>query len=469
MSRPLSRRTFLGQASCAAISALPVLNTLLNLRLAGSVAAAEAIGDPNDYRALVCIFLNGGNDSFNMLVPRGPAEHAEYALVRQDLALPVDQLLPIHPIDDAGRQLGLHPGLPEIQALFEAGHAAFVANVGTLVEPTTKLTYGNGLARLPFGLFSHSDQTEQWQTSIPDQRSGVGWAGRMADLIHDLNTNQSVSMNISLAGSNIWQTGNSVFEYAISKDGATELDGYRKYFLPGETLTQLRSAAVDSQLAQDYANVLQRSFARSERSALDAYEQFASATNLSLPAGAAFPDSLLAEQLAMITRTVAGRGALGMSRQTFFVSVGGWDHHDDVLLNQGAMLPRVSAAIGAFYDALARLGLQNKVTLFIASDFGRTLTSNGRGSDHAWGGHSLVVGGAVNGRRIYGQYPDLYPDSPLDVGRGRLIPTTSVDAYFAELALWLGVSKQNLPLVLPNIARFYDLAGSAPPLGFLSV
>jgi uncharacterized protein (DUF1501 family) len=176
---------------------------------------------------------------------------------------------------------------------------------------------------------------------------------------------------------------------------------------------------------------------------------------------------MLGQQLEMVARTIAGRTALGATRQTFFINFGGWDHHDEVLVNQGMMLPVVSQAIGAFYNALTLLGVQDQVTLFTASDFGRTLTSNGRGSDHAWGGNQLVVGGGVNGRNIYGAYPTLYEDNPLDVGRGRLIPTTSVDAFFAEMAFWLGVSKASLPLVLPNITRFYNLASVSNPVGFL--
>ena len=169
----------------------------------------------------------------------------------------------------------------------------------------------------------------------------------------------------------------------------------------------------------------------------------------------------------MIAKTIAGRTGLDVTRQTFFLQLGGWDHHDDVIGNQQVMLPYVSSAVGAFYNALVQLGVQDKVTLFTASDFGRTLTSNGKGSDHAWGGNHFVVGGSVNGKTIYGSYPSLYNDNPLDVGRGRLIPTTSTDAYFAELALWLGVSKSDLPLVLPNISYFDDTSSSAPPLGFL--
>jgi uncharacterized protein (DUF1501 family) len=468
MNLPISRRRFLGQASCAAISSLPILSTLLNLKLAGTVAAQAPV---TDYRAIVCLFLNGGNDSFNMLAPRGnDGGYAEYAAIRQDLALPQNALLPITPLDYTGPQLGLHPGMPELQSLFEAGNAAFVANVGTLIQPVTKAEYTSGSKPLPLGLFSHSDQIEQWQTSMPDRRSGIGWGGRAADLLHSLNATQSVSMNISLSGSNVFQTGNDVFEYAITDNGATALAGYKKHWQAGGSLDQIRGAAVDGMLAREYSNILQRSFARAERSALDAYDLFSTATSGALPPGAIFATGTspaLVKQMQMIVRAIAGRETLGAKRQTFFASLGGWDHHDEVLNNQAAMLPIVSQAVGGFYNALVALGLQNQVTLFLASDFGRTLTSNGRGSDHAWGGNVFAIGGAVNGRRIYGSYPALFENNPLDVGRGRLIPTTSVDEYFAELALWLGVPKSSLPLVVPNIQTFYSLSSQENPVGFL--
>jgi len=448
------------------VSAIPLLNTLLNLKLAGSVAAAEP--GPGEYRALVCLFLAGGNDSFNMLVPRGSAEYAEYAAVRQDLALPLAGLLPITPLNLASPQLGVHPSMPELQQLFEQGDACFVANVGTLVEPTTKAAFQAGSAGLPLGLFSHSDQIEQWQTSLPDTRSGVGWGGRMADLLHSLNATDKVSMNISLSGSNVWQTGLGVFEYAINSTGAVGLNGYAPAWTNGNVLQQVRSAAVDSQVALTYSNLFEQTFAQSKKNALEAYELFAAATNLTLPPGAVFPATALGQQFQMIAKAIAGREALGMTRQTFFVQFGGWDHHDEVLANQEVMLAYVSAAVGAFHNAMTLLGVQDQVALFTASDFGRTLTSNGRGSDHAWGGNHFVVGGGVDGRKIFGQYPALYDDNPLDVGRGRLIPTVSCDEYFAELALWLGVSKPSLPLVLPNISRFYDTGSPAGPLGFLA-
>lgn len=470
----ISRRRFLGQASCAAVGSLSVLNTLLHLRLAGSLAAATPPED-GEYRALVCVFLAGGNDSFNMLVPREPGAYSDYANSRADLALTADQLIEIRP--QGLPAFGVHHGMPELAALFDQGVAAFVANVGTLIEPVAnRKQVEQSLKRLPLGLYSHSDQVEQWQSGVPHSRSGIGWAGRMADLIKELNRDQTVPMNVSIAGSNVWQTGTTGAEYAITPSGAVALAQYNPTFDAGsgDAFRQAISAAVDSQLALHYSNLLQKTFQDRKRLAVDASALFAGATAAPLPAGVTFPTTSLGQQLAMVARTIQGRQALGAVRQTFFVSLGGWDHHDEVLVNQGAMLPHVSAAVGAFYQALAAMGVDKQVTLFSASDFGRTLTSNGRGSDHAWGGNQFIVGGAVNGRRIYGQYPALTinPESgaevnPLDTGRGRFIPTTSVDELFAELALWLGVRKTDLPLVLPNIGNFYSASSSAAPLGFL--
>lgn len=463
----LTRRSFLGQANCALISSLPILNTLLNLRCAGDLAAA---GPPDsEYRAVVCLFLNGGCDSYNMLVPTDATEYAEYATIRQDLALPVDTLLPINPTNTGGKKFGLHPGMPELQALFENGNAAFVSNVGTLIERVTKAQYNAKSKPLPLGLFSHSDQIEQWQTSLPHARSGKGWAGRTADLLRGLNGNQTVSMNISLSGSNTWQSGNSVYEYAISDTGATKLSGYKKNWVQETGYDQARSAAVDGILAMDYQNLLQKAFAKAERTSLDGYDLFSTATSAALPGTTVFPTSTLGKQLQMVAKTVNGRDALGVKRQTFFVSYGGWDHHDDLLTSQQAMLPVVSQAVGAFYSALVAMGIQNQVTLYLASDFGRTLTSNGQGTDHAWGGNSFVVGGAVAGKQIYGQFPQLAAGAALDTGRGRLIPSVSVDEYFAELALWLGVSRGSLPLVLPNIGNFWATNSASGPLGMLPI
>ncbi len=466
-----TRRNFLRQGTCAAISGVPILNTLLNLRLASSIAAATPAN--NEYRAVVCIFLSGGNDSYNMLVPRSNPHYATYAAARSNLALAQNSLLPINPTNPmGGLQLGIHPGMAPIQNLFESGRAAFIANIGTLLEPVvTPALFEAGSVALPLGLFSHSDQIEQWQTSTPDIRSSRGWAGRAADLLRDLNPNNTVSMNISLSGNNTFQSGQTSYEYSVNPDGATTLDTYDPQFSTDNQISQIRSAALDGQLAIKYSSLLSQGYANSKRDAMDAYELFNNAIAPPLPNSIVFPAGRLGDSLKMVAKCIAGRSALGHTRQTFFINVGGWDMHDEVLGTMGELLPAVSAGMAALDNAMIAMGMGNQVMQFTASDFGRTLTSNGNGSDHAWGGNQMVVGGALNlansGRKIYGQYPDLADNAPQALGRGVMIPTTPVDSYFAELALWLGVPKSQLPLVLPNIGRFYDTSSSSSPLGFL--
>jgi uncharacterized protein (DUF1501 family) len=474
-----SRRQFLRQAGYGSLTSIPVLNTLVNLGAAGRLAAATAPAN-GEYRALVCVFLAGGNDSFNMLVPREAGAYATYQGSRSNLALTPAQLIDISPIGLP--DFAVHGGMPEIASLFQTGKAAFVANVGTLIEPVEdRDEVAANSKRLPLGLYSHSDQIEQWQTSIPHSRSGIGWAGRMADLLSDLNSEPVVPMNISLDGSNVWQTGNQVAEYSIvpgdnlELGGAVGLAGYEREATEFNEVINAASAAIDSQLGLTYTNLLARTFQNRKKQALDAYNLFNTATSTPLPGGATFPNTPLGYRLRTVAQAIQGRAGIGAVRQTFFIQLGGWDHHSGVLDGQAAMLPQVSAAIGAFYNALTLMGVENQVTTFTASDFGRTLTSNGQGSDHAWGGNQIVVGGSVLGQRIHGQFPDLAvnPDSgpevnPLDTGRGRFIPTTSCDEFFAEMALWLGVAPSDLPIVLPNIGEFYDVAGGTPPVGFLA-
>ncbi len=486
MSKPniksTSRRKFLGQANCAAIGATSLFSTLLNMRSAGALANQTGFSSPgparivtpriepkgvlpgNDYKALVCLFLAGGNDSFNMLVPRGPEEHAEYATVRGDLALPAASLLPITPTNSDGRQYGLHPAMPEVKQLFDTGDLAFVANVGSLVEPTTKAGILSGNARLPLGLYSHSDQIMHWQTGMPDQRTAIGWGGRTADLLRASNTDDTVSMNISLGGSNVFQSGSQVVPYAIqpSGNGSVGITGYGA----GDPFNQLRTTAINSLLDQQYQNLFIDTFARSTRRAIDAHQLFSTAVAAVPPLTTVFSSNYVSQSFQMVARAIAARQTLGVRRQTFFILFGGWDHHDEVLNAQTNMLPWVSKGLSEFHGALTELGMLNDVVTFTASDFGRTLTSNGQGSDHAWGGNHMIMGGPVVGGDIYGAFPQLYVDNDLDTGRGRLIPTTSCDEYFAELALWLGVAPSELTTVLPNIGRFYS-PGSGAPIGFL--
>ena len=462
----LNRRKFLGH-SCAlgigSTAGVTLTSSLLQLGLTRS-AAAETAGGPDDYRALVCILLAGGNDSFNMLLPNDADQFAEYASLRSDLALPQSQLLPLAGATSEGRNFALHPGMPEVQSLYASGDLAMIANVGTLIEPVDAAAIESG-ARIPLGLASHADQIAQWQTALPDTRSAQGWGGRIADLLGNQNAANGISMSISLSGTNLFQAGQDTVEYAISPDGngAQGIFGYND----GSDFEEFRRLTIDGMLDVTHSNLLRREYAERLRRSITSQSVFTAAleqSNVALPEFSANPFSRALRQIA---RTIAARNELGACRQTFFVLAGGWDHHDDVIDNQARMLPIISRGLSEFRDALTAINVFDKVTTFTSSDFARTLTSNGKGSDHGWGGHHMVMGGAVNGGQIYGDYPLLSANSPLDVGRGVYVPTLSIDSYFAELALWLGVSATELDRVLPNVGRFYSPGSSSPPLGFL--
>lgn len=462
MDQPITRRHFL-KASCAAMTSTTLFSSLGQLAIFNS-AAAQSLAPGEDYRALVCVLLAGGNDSFNMLVPYSADEYGEYAGIRADLALEQSSLLPLS-YDDGGRTFALHGGMPELRTLFDNGDAALLANIGTLVEPVSLEELQAGTAKAPLGLYSHADQIDQWQTSVPDQRTATGWAGRMADLLESGNDDSRVSMNISLGGSNIFQAGNQAVEYSVTVEGAPVIESCQGQDYFGE----LCSTAVDSLMSLRYRNLIEQAYADKFRDARATNRLFNEALAAGQPLTTSFSENPLSGQLEMVAKTIAARQSLGHRRQTFFVTLGGWDHHDEVLDAQAEMLPWVSQGLAEFYAATQELGLAANVTTFTISDFGRTLTSNGQGSDHGWGGNQIVVGGAVNGARLYGQYPQLYAGNPLDTGRGRLIPTTPTDLLFAELALWFGVDRSELPGVLPNLGRFYDVGSQAPPIGLLSV
>ena len=456
--RKISRRQFLVQSNCAAVGTISLFSSLFTLRLtAGAVSGSSLPG----YKALVCLFLSGGNDSFNMLVPRTSEAYNDYSRVRSTLALPQASLLPISSGGQAYGEFGLHPNLPELQSLYNAGKAAFVSNVGTLVEPTTRAQYQAGSVSLPTGLFSHADEKLHWQTVVP-QIAGSGpkgWAGRMADCMAQANATGAISMNLSLSGTNILQTGNSTVPYITDPRGSVTLTEY--------TADPASQMAIDSALSQEYRNLYQKTLARNTRKSIDTAILFEDATN-SVQLTENFPGTYTGSRLAAIARVMAARSPLGMDRQVFFVNRGGWDHHKEVLLNQADLFSELNDAIAVFWKELGHLGLQDDVVLFTASDFGRTLTSNGLGSDHAWGGNHFVIGGAVNGGRIYGQYPVLASGGPLDIGRGRLLPTTSIDTYMADLASWFGVPPAELSTVLPNASNFFDPLTSPFPLGMLN-
>lgn len=448
-----SRRQFLSHGGVSVLAATQL----------GSLARVANAAPATDYQALVCILLAGGADSFNMLVPYDEPRYDAYAGVRSDLALARQELLPLNYLGADGRQMAVHPGMAEIQQLFDAGDLAFVANAGPLAEPTSRAAYDSGSVRLPLGLFSHADQIAQWQTSVPDQRIATGVAGRMADILAPGLPSGPISMNVSLSGTNVFQTGTSLTSYSIDAvEGARQVAGYETDDASSSGFT----AALNAMLAADYEDPYRRSYAAQLRHSIDSAEQVTAALSGAQLLNTNFSAGPFSEALAQIARIVSVSDELNAPRQTFFVTFGGWDHHDDVLPQQQDMLPVVSRGLAEFHAAMNELGLNDRVTTFTISDFGRTLTSNGKGSDHGWGGHNLVMGGAVTGREVYGDYPEIDAGNPLDVGRGRFIPTTSVDEFYAELALWFGVPSADLDLVLPNINRFY-VPGSGMPLGFM--
>jgi uncharacterized protein (DUF1501 family) len=441
-----------------------LFSSLVHLGAMGSMSA-QAIGPGDPYKALVCILLAGGNDSFNLVVPTEGGEYVEYDRIRSDLALPRGDLLPLNVLNTPGRTFGLHPSMPRVQHLFNEGRAAVITNVGTLVEPVTLPRFQSGVAKLPLGLFSHADQIQQWQTALPDARAATGWGGRLADVVSEGLESQQISMNISLGGINTFQSGRRTSSFAISEkgDGGVSIQGYGD----DNPLFQLRDAVINSLLNAEYANIFERAYVDRLQRSIDGNQFFSAALASIDPPSTDFDEGRLSQQLLMVARTIAARQLLGANRQTFFVLLPDFDHHDEVIANQAGLLALLDEALGSFFDALVELGIENDVVTFTVSDFGRTLSSNGRGSDHGWGGNQIVLGGPVRGARFYGDYPGLAAGNPLDTGRGRLIPTTSVDEYFAELALWFGVAHSDLEMVLPNVSRFYSTNSSVPPLGFV--
>ena len=471
---PATRRHFFGRSACAAMSSLPVMNTLLNLQLAGRAAAD---GAPTDHRTLVCIFLNGGMDSFNWLVPRDSARHATYTTTRGNLALSTSEILSLNQDGGDGQLYGIHPSCTGLADMFNgtgsfAGkrRLSMLANVGTLIQPVTKAQYLAESIPLPRALYSHSDQIDQWQTSVPQGMTQLsGWAGRTADLLHATANANSIAMNISLSGNSLWQVGNNTTQFVVTDRGALTFTG-SEISDPLHPM-RLKNSAHRSIIQQNYANLMQQSYGQLTRSSIELQEFFLQQYNSFDDSAVAslFPGTnYIAQQFRAAVKMIALRPALGLHRQTLFIAFGGWDHHGELLETQAGMLNTLNTSLTAFQGALEQLGLQDSVITFSASDFGRTLRSNGRGTDHAWGGNALVMGGPVQGGRVCGTFPDLTLESSDDTGYGgRMIPTTSVDQFFAEMLRWFGVPASGMSTVLPNIGNFYDVNSTSLPLGFL--
>jgi len=492
----LKRREFLHQTLryTAGSAAFAAMMGKLELAHAQAGEPRRLLGAGSDYRALVCIYLYGGNDCFNMIVPRD-ASYSVYQATRTNLAVPQAQLLPLTLGQAAlgGGQYGLHPQMSGVQSMFNAGRAAVIANVGPLVRPVNKASYELPGTLLPAQLFSHSDQTVLWQTPRADALDRTGWGGRLADIFAASNTNRVLSMNVSLDGDNVFQSGLTVAPYFMASEGVEQIGNIQTNGAAcngPNTWNRRRCVSFNALLNQSYAHPFERAYVDKTKRSMETSAQVAAALALypeNDPMFRPFWDAFgltwnpanlpelprLAGQLLMIARVIRARTTLQMSRQLFFAAIGGFDTHDNQLNDHPPLLRDLSQSVKAFYDILdsAAFGLADRVTTFTASDFGRTLTNNGDGTDHGWGGHHLVFGGGVNGSRIYGQMPNLSAanSNPDNAGWGQIIPTLSVDQYAATLATWYGLSTADRAVVFPNLQFMTGnlLSIPGPNLGFM--
>ena len=493
----LTRRSFLRNAAGLSLG-ISASNALFDLRLLNTAVAATNV---TDYKALVCLFLNGGNDASNMLIPWDPDRYATYRSIRGPrLALWRDAAdaatrdagnpnlytgIPLTGLADSG--YAVHQAMTGVQSLYNNNKLAFLPGVGTLVEPMTRAQYRAGTRRKPPQLFSHNDQVTEWMTSVPDQISRTGWGGRTIDkmkeeLIRTGIPQSSISMSVSTAGSNTWEVGDIVNQFQVGTGGAVSFSNYtgaRKTLMdqllrdPGAGGNATLEAERNNLALKDFRNINERALlngsslstalARLTAGQTDATAGAAINTAFGIPHTAAGYNSLnnLEQQLNTIARIIAQRSYLGMRRQIFFCSIGGFDTHGDQPLAHNNLMASVSRAMARFYAATEALTIPQKVTTFSISDFGRTFKSNGLGTDHAWSSHHLIAGGAVNGGRIYGTFPNQTLGGPDDTdsgsgATGRFLPTTSTDEYAATLARWFGLGESELDLVFPNLNRFQN-------------
>jgi uncharacterized protein (DUF1501 family) len=456
------RREFLKRAlSLTAGSA--IAPWALNFAALGEAVAASA----TDYKALVCVFLYGGNDYANTLVAYDPPSYAKYLSVRSNLAYPYANLAntvlnPVQaPVDSSGaaRQYALAPELSPLLPIFNSGHMGVLLNVGNLIQPVTKAQYRANSVPLPVKLFSHNDQQSEWQSS-GSEGTTTGWAGRMEDLLLSGNSNPVFSC-VNVYGNAVFLSGLAASQYQITTSGPVGLNAMSSLFgspLAARTLQSIMTEASRYPLEADYAHVVSQ--------ALSANQLLTNGLASAPPLRTVFPaGNNLADQLKMVAHTASIASALGVKRQVFFVALNGFDNHDSLATAHPKLLTSVATAMSSFYQATVELGLASAITAFTASDFGRTLSVNNDGSDHGWGSMHFMLGDAVKGQQYYGTPPVVAVDGPDDVGQGRLLPTTSVDQYAATLGKWFGLTDTQLVSVLPNLSNHLP---ASRDLGFMS-
>ena len=449
------RREFMRQ--CAAISLLGsgagAMNGKLNL-IGSAMAASSDYAALTDYKALVCVFLYGGSDSFSMFVPTDEDAYTQYAESRGALAIPKDNLL----TGNVDTGIGFHPALADMHDLYDANRLAVYSNVGNLISPITRTQFQAGGSAIPNDLFAHNHQQEQWLkglSSSPAAVVGSGWGGRMADLLRHANNTGGLPPSYSVDGSNYWLPGEQVQPLSLSPGRGLSplqyLDG-----VAGASNSAARGNSFDAMLSLGTSHPLKQqaiaALKRAKTGSADLKTTLQANSDFATPYDAS---SKLAAQLRMVARLIAGNQQLGMRRQIFFVGAGGWDTHDNQTPRLNALLTDLNRSLKDFQDTLGEINLGDSVTTFTASDFGRTLTINGDGSDHGWGGHYMVMGGAVNGGRVLGQLPSLAIGSDDDTGeKGRIIPGLSINQYGALMARWMGVTDSDINSVFPDLSNF---------------
>jgi uncharacterized protein (DUF1501 family) len=471
-----SRRQFLRTASMASMAGFYVSPFFVELN---SLAAMAQGTGGTDYRALVCVYLAGGNDGHGTVIATDPSSFAAFTSARSGapgLAYPMSELLPITlQTPQAGRTFALNPSLGGVQTLFNAGRAAIVANTGTLIAPATKTQINSNSVPLPDSLFSHFDQTAAWQAIAANLGSGerVGWGGAVADAIEAMNLNSnSMFTCISTSGNALFLSGQDSFQLNVTSAGPIPIYGLQNppFGVPAASnpLNSILTADENNLFSQEYEIVINRS--------MQAQAMLATAMAPAGVGGVANPpqylnpmtnmlaNNPLATSMQTVARIIAGRAQLGVTRQIFYVQLGSFDTHNNQAVQHAQLLTQLGSAFEYFDGLMVGMGLGNNVTSFTISDFGRTLTSNSNGTDHGWGSHHFVVGGAVNGQNMYGQYPVVGVDQVNDLGAGRLIPTTAVEQYAGTLASWFGLSDSQIRTVFPNFGNF----GTDPYLGFMA-
>ncbi|WP_332877192.1 DUF1501 domain-containing protein [Massilia sp. S19_KUP03_FR1] len=458
-----SRRAFLKRASALSIAGAAA-PWALNLAAMADASAAGA----TDYKAMVCIFLYGGNDYANTVVPYDATSYNAYQAMRPTFAhtrasLDATLLKPLAaaPLDSTGaaHQYALAPGLAPILPLFDSGKLGVIMNIGTLIQPTTKAQWNAKSVKLPAKLFSHNDQQSTWQSSAPEGAKS-GWGGRIGDIFESGNTNSTFTC-VNVSGNAIFMSGASAVQYQVSTNGSVPLSGLKNPLFGSSAATE----ALRTLITQPRTHLLENEYNRVAKRSIDANTTLTGALAGSTALATPFPAANgLGDQLKMVARMIAAAPALGAKRQVFFVSLGGFDLHDSMATTHPKLMKLVADAMAAFYASTVELGVADSVTTFTASDFGRTMTGNNDGADHGWGSMHFVMGGAVKGQSLYGTAPVVANGGVDDVGQGRLLPTTSVDQLAATLGKWMGISDSGLLTMLPSLSNYN---ASARTLGFL--